>query len=108
MKDAEIKSDARPEARLISPASVPRLPSHPRRELIVLASLITGLLAGVGLAFFLEYINRTVRGISDIENVLGLKVIGTIPRAKIPRSGQGGFPGRSNPAVAASAAGDGS
>lgn len=108
LKDAEIKSDARPEARLISPASVPRLPSHPRRELIVLASLITGLLAGVGLAFFLEYINRTVRGISDIENVLGLKVIGTIPRAKIPRSGQGGFPGRSNPAVAASAAGDGS
>ena len=107
LKDAEIKSDARPEARLISPASVPRLPSRPHRGLIALASLLTGLLAGVALAFFLEYINRTVRGISDIENVLGLKVIGTIPRAKIPRSGQRGFPAR-NPAAAASSAANGS
>ena len=108
LKDAEIKADARPEARLISPASVPHLPSHPRRGVIVLASLLTGLLAGVALAFFLEYVNRTVRGISDIENVIGLKVIGTIPRAKISRSPQGGFPAGSTHVAAASSAADGS
>ena len=34
---------------------------------------------GVALAFFLEYINRRVRGIKDIEDFVGLKVIGTIP-----------------------------
>jgi uncharacterized protein involved in exopolysaccharide biosynthesis len=81
LKDAEIRSDAMPEARLISPAFVPRLPNHPRRVIIVLASLLTGLLVGGALAFFLEYINRTVRGINDIENFVGLKVIGTIPSA---------------------------
>jgi uncharacterized protein involved in exopolysaccharide biosynthesis len=81
LKDAEIKSDVVPEARLISPAFVPRLPSRPRRDIIVLASLLTGLLGGVALAFFLEYINRTVRGITDIEAFVGLKVIGTIPLA---------------------------
>jgi len=79
LKDAEIKSDAMPDARLISPASAPRLPSRPRRYLIVLTSLLTGLLVGVALAFFLEYINRSVRGIKDIEDFVGLKVIGTIP-----------------------------
>jgi uncharacterized protein involved in exopolysaccharide biosynthesis len=79
LKDAEIKSDAMPDARLISPASAPRLPSRPRRYLIVLTSLLTGLLVGVALAFFLEYINRRVRGIKDIEDFVGLKVIGTIP-----------------------------
>jgi tyrosine-protein kinase Etk/Wzc len=79
LKDAEIKSDAMPEARLISPASATRLPSRPRRYLIVLTSLLTGLLVGVALAFFLEYINRRVRGIKDIEDFVGLKVIGTIP-----------------------------
>src|ERR1700730_17692140 len=79
LKDAEIKSDAMPEARLISPAFVPQLPSHPRRVIIVLASLLTGLLVGVALAFFLEYINRRIRGIKDIEDFVGLKVIGTIP-----------------------------
>jgi uncharacterized protein involved in exopolysaccharide biosynthesis len=81
LKDAEIKSDAMPEARLISQAFASRLPSHPRRIMIVLASLLTGLLVGVALAFFLEYINRTVRGINDIEDFVGLKVIGTIPLA---------------------------
>ncbi len=81
LKDAEIKADPMPEARLISPAFVPRLPTHPRRVIIVLASLLTGLLVGVALAFFLEYINRKVRGINDIEDYVGLKVIGTIPRA---------------------------
>jgi uncharacterized protein involved in exopolysaccharide biosynthesis len=81
LKDAEIKSDAMPEARLISQAFASRLPSHPRRIMIVLASLLTGLLVGVALAFFLEYINRRVRGINDIEDFVGLKVIGTIPLA---------------------------
>jgi uncharacterized protein involved in exopolysaccharide biosynthesis len=85
LKDAEIKSDAMPEARLISPAFVPYLPSRPRRDIIVLASLLAGLLVGVGLAFFLEYINRTARGISAIEDFVGLKVIGTIPLA--PKAG---------------------
>jgi uncharacterized protein involved in exopolysaccharide biosynthesis len=80
LKDAEIKSDALPEARLISSALVPGLPTRPRRDIIVLASLFTGLLLGLGLAFFLEYINRRVRGIDDIEHIVGLKVIGTIPR----------------------------
>lgn len=81
LQDAEIKSDAMPEARLISPAIAPELPTTPRRMTIVLVSLLTGLLAGVSLAFLLEYINRTARGIRDIEDFVGLKVIGTIPPA---------------------------
>jgi len=84
LKDAELKADALPDARLISPALVPELPSSPRRAIIALASLVTGLLAGIAQAFFLEYMNRTARGIDDVENFVGLKVIGTIPVA-LPR-----------------------
>jgi len=80
-KNAEIKSDAMPEARLISAASAPQLPSSPRRELIALGSLLAGLVVGVALAFFLEYINRTARGIHEFEEFVGLKIIGTIPLA---------------------------
>src|SRR5207247_741161 len=79
MKDAQIKSTAISEARLISPAFIPLLPARPRRDIFLGASVLTGLLVGVALAFFLEYINRTARGISDIEDFVGLKVIGTIP-----------------------------
>jgi len=81
LKAEEIKAGAMPEARLISPAFIPLLPSKPRRDIFLGASLITGLLVGVALAFFLEYINRRVRGINDIEDFVGLKVIGTIPPA---------------------------
>ena len=80
-KNAEIKSHGMPEARLISPAVVPQLPSSPRREIIALASFLAGLLVSVALAFFLEYINRTARGIHEFEDYVGLKVIGTIPLA---------------------------
>jgi hypothetical protein len=68
-----------PEASVLSPALAPQLPSGPRRDIILLACLVAGLLVGVGLALFLEYINRTVRGIDDIEDAIGLTVIGTIP-----------------------------
>jgi uncharacterized protein involved in exopolysaccharide biosynthesis len=81
LKDAELKADSLPDARLISPASVPEVPSSPRRAIIALVSLMTGLLTGIALAFFLEYMNRTARGINDVESFVGLKVIGTIPVA---------------------------
>jgi uncharacterized protein involved in exopolysaccharide biosynthesis len=82
LKDAEIKASAMPEARLVSPALAPRLPIRPRREYYLLISVLTGLLVGVAMAFFLEYINRTARRIDDIEDFVGLKVIGTIPLAR--------------------------
>ena len=79
LRDAEIKSDPMPEARLISLAFVSELPTKPRRITIVGTALLAGLLVGMALAFFLEYINRTIRGIKDIEDFVGLKVIATIP-----------------------------
>jgi uncharacterized protein involved in exopolysaccharide biosynthesis len=87
LKDAEIKSDALPEARLISPALVPQVPSKPRRGIILAVAAFTGLMVGVALAFFLEYINRTARRIDDIEDFVGLKVIGTIPLARLHHGG---------------------
>ena len=84
LKDAEIKSDPVPEARLISLAFVSELPTKPRRITIVGIALLAGLLVGVAMAFFLEYINRRVRGIRDIENFVGLKVIATIPLERYP------------------------
>jgi uncharacterized protein involved in exopolysaccharide biosynthesis len=81
LKDAELRGDAMPDARVISPSLAPQLPSRPRRGVITLTSLLAGLIVGAAIAFFLEYINRTARGIGDIEKFVGLKVIGTIPVA---------------------------
>jgi uncharacterized protein involved in exopolysaccharide biosynthesis len=82
LKEAEMKSNALAEARLISPALVPQLPSRPRRLIFLGVAALTGFLVGVALAFFLEYVNRTARRLEDIEEFVGLKVIGTIPLAR--------------------------
>jgi uncharacterized protein involved in exopolysaccharide biosynthesis len=80
-QEADIKNSyATPEIGLVSEAVVPRLPSSPRRGYIALASLVGGLVVALGLAFLLEYLNRRIRGIHDIEDFVGVKVLATIPR----------------------------
>jgi uncharacterized protein involved in exopolysaccharide biosynthesis len=80
-EEADIKrSYAMPEIRVVSAAVPPRLPSSPMRGTITFASLIGGLVVGVGLAFLREYLNRRVRSIQDVEDFVGVKVLATIPR----------------------------
>ena len=81
LREADIKlSYATPEVRLVSQAVPPQLPSSPRRGTITAASLLAGLIAAIGLAFLLEFVNRGVRGIYDIEGFVGVRVLATIPR----------------------------
>ncbi len=48
------------------------------RQRIILGVLV-GLLLGVAGAFFLEYLDQTVKSSADIERVLGVPLLGTIP-----------------------------
>jgi tyrosine-protein kinase Etk/Wzc len=45
----------------------------------VLLGLLVGLLLGVGGAFFLEYLDQTVKTAADVERVVGAPVLGLIP-----------------------------
>ena len=40
--------------------------------------LVVGLMAGVGLAFLLEYLDNTMKNEQDIEKILELPVLGSI------------------------------
>ncbi len=51
----------------------------------LLLGAILGLILGIGAAFFLEYLDRTVRTSADVEMLLSIPVLGIIPRLrKIP------------------------
>ena len=51
----------------------------------LLLGAILGLILGVGAAFFLEYLDRTLRTSADVEMLLSIPVLGIIPRLrKIP------------------------
>ena len=53
-------------------------PIKPQPLLNIAIALVVGLMAGVGLAFLLEYLDNTVKNEQDIEKLLGLPVLGTI------------------------------
>ncbi len=70
----------------------------------VLLGALLGLLLGVGAAFFLEYLDRTVRTSSDVESLLGLPVLGVIPQLRRLDDDVGGaaaLSGRGRPLVVA-------
>jgi len=54
-------------------------PIKPNKMLYMIIGLLGGLMLGVGLAFILEYIDNTIKTEQELENLLGLPVIGAIP-----------------------------
>jgi len=65
--------------RVIEEATVPTLPVKPRRLWNLLASVVVGLAAGVGVALAIEYLDTTVKTPDDVDRYFGLPVIGIVP-----------------------------
>jgi len=55
-------------------------PIKPKPLLNIAIGLVVGLMAGVGLAFLLEYLDTTIKDEQDIEKTLGLPLLGVIAR----------------------------
>lgn len=70
------------EARIISQAVVPDRPSKPRKSLVLFASLVLGLMAGVGIGTFREYRDRFFRIPEHVRDELDLEPLGMIPKVK--------------------------
>lgn len=52
----------------------------PKLGLNVALGVLIGLIVGVGLAFFIEYLDTSVKTIDDVEQALGSPVLGVIPQ----------------------------
>ena len=55
-------------------------PSRPKVVLNLLLSAIAGIALGVGLAFFVEYLDTSVKTMDDVERFLEMPVLGIIPK----------------------------
>jgi capsular exopolysaccharide synthesis family protein len=55
-------------------------PVKPNRPLNIALGIIFGLIVGVGLAFFIEYLDTSVKTIDDVERALQAPVLGVIPQ----------------------------
>lgn len=50
-------------------AEVPLIPFKPKKRLNILLAMMVGLFGGVGLSFFFEYLDDTIKGIEDVERI---------------------------------------
>jgi capsular exopolysaccharide synthesis family protein len=53
---------------------------QPKKTLYIGAAVLVGLLVGIGLAFFIEYLDTSVKTIDDVERTLQAPVLGVIPQ----------------------------
>lgn len=65
--------------KVIDPAITPHKPIKPKKMLNSILGAIVGLCLGVGLSFFMEYMDDTIKGRDEIERYLDLPLFGILP-----------------------------
>ncbi len=72
-----------------NPASRPLSPSKPNRALLVLLGVVIGCILGVGTVLVAEHNDPSMKNAEEVETILGLPVLGAIPRVdELDRSKQ--------------------
>ncbi|MFY9691975.1 MAG: polysaccharide biosynthesis tyrosine autokinase, partial [Candidatus Acidiferrales bacterium] len=80
LKEATITAGLRSSnIRIVDPALVPTSPSRPQKARNILLALLVGLVGGIGLAIFREYLDNTVKSPDDIETLTGLPSLAVVP-----------------------------
>ncbi len=73
-------------ARIADPAVPAIKPVKPKKGLIMAIATAMGLFFGVLLAFLLEHLDNTIKGASDLEDHLGLTMLGLLPHLKLKKA----------------------
>jgi succinoglycan biosynthesis transport protein ExoP len=80
LKEAGITAGLRSSnIRIVDPALVPSSPSRPQKARNISLAFLVGIIGGVGLAIFREYLDNTVKSPDDIEALSGLPSLAVVP-----------------------------
>ncbi len=81
---AEAFQNAKVSGRFIimEPASLPMSPGKPNRPLLVGLAFVIGMIVGVGTVLVVEHNDQSVKNADEVEKLLGLPVIGAVPRVE--------------------------
>jgi len=83
MKETDLTSkDKKQNMRVVDSAIVPLNPIKPRVVLTLFLGVIGGLGVAIGLAFFVNYLDDSIKNQDDIETYLRLPFLGYIPNIK--------------------------
>jgi len=69
--------------KILDKALVPKAPFSPNTSRSLMLALLFGLFGGVGLIFFLEYLDSSIKGPEDVKKLTGLPSLGIIPKLSL-------------------------
>ncbi|NDB99928.1 MAG: polysaccharide biosynthesis tyrosine autokinase, partial [Verrucomicrobia bacterium] len=78
-QSVESKIETRP-VQIVNRAEPAVRPVKPSLKLNLALSLLVGLVLGISLAFFIEYLDTSIKTMDDVERYLGLSVLAVIPK----------------------------
>jgi len=64
---------------IVDPAITPSYPIKPKKAMNLLLGLLFGLALGIGLAFFQEYLDDTIKNADEAKRAMGLPLLAVIP-----------------------------
>ncbi len=67
------------ELRILHPAVVPSTPARPMRSLYVGLTALVSLILGISYAFLVNFFDPSLRSVEQVEQVLKLPVLATVP-----------------------------
>lgn len=83
MKETNLAGDLRTSnVSILDPALVPRRPIGATKNSQIMKGAILGLALGIGLAFFLDYLDNTVKSTEDVEIYLKATLLGLVEKAR--------------------------
>ncbi len=77
-----VERESKPPVELLDSATVTKEPVRPRKLLILIAALLTGLVVGSVIALSMDLRDQRIRGTSDLRRVLdpfGMQMLGHVP-----------------------------
>jgi len=80
MKEQSVTEEIRTvNVWVVEKAEKPVSPVKPKKSLNILLGIIVGLFGGTGLAFFIDYLDNTIKSPDEVEARLGVPVLGIVP-----------------------------
>ena len=105
LKEAGITAGLRSSnIRVVDPALAPSSPSRPQKGRNILLAFLVGIVGGIGLAVFREYLDNTVKSPDDVEALTGLPSLAVVP-SQPGLNGYGGTAGETRARDARASAG---
>jgi polysaccharide biosynthesis transport protein len=98
-RELQVTSSDRPNEVSVSTYSrLPKEPVGPPRLRNIMVAFMLSLVAGIGLAFLLDFLDDTIKTVEDVDRYLHMPALALIPSSRPDRSRFMGLPGASPPA----------